>query len=127
MTPKIRQTVYLLGTVVSSIIGAILLWGGIDAGMAEHLNEVITGLVALLGAGAPAIAASTVNKQRKDGTLDSIAPADAVISGVQAVIEAKAAAEAEVDRVKNAVSDITSTAPVLGSLAQQVIDSIKAP
>ncbi len=126
MTPKIRQSVYLLGTVLSSLIGVIMLWGGIDSGAAEHINEIITGLVALLGAGAPAIAASTVNKQRKDGTLDSVTPADAVISGVQAVIDAKTQAEAEIDRVKNAVSDITGASGV-GSLVEQVIKSAKAP
>lgn len=134
MSPKIRQSIYLLGTVVSSLIGVVLLWGGIDAGVAGNLTTVIGGAIALLGAGAPAVAASTVNKQIKDGTLSSVAPADAVISGVQAVIsaaqaasDAKTAAEAEVERVKTAVSDIASNVPIFGPLTQQVINSIKVP
>jgi len=124
MSPKIRESLYQLASVLLAGLGLAQVWGGVDGGTVDNINQIVTGLLTLLGAGAPAVAAKKVNTQRKDGTLDTVAPADQVINGVQAVIEARAAAQAEVDRVKQAVNDIAATVPVLGPLATQVINSI---
>lgn len=124
MTPKSRQTIYLLGTIIPSILGLAVLWGGFDQGAAQNVGQIIAGLVALLGAGAPAVAASTIAKQKKDGTFDTVAPADQVINGVQAVIEAQAHATAELERAKQAVVEVAGVVPVFGPLAQQVIRSL---
>ena len=124
MSPKIRESLYQLASVLLAGLGLAQVWGGVDGGTVDNISQIVTGLLTLLGAGAPAVAAKKVNTQRKDGTLDTVAPADQVINGVQAVIEARAAAQAEVDRVKQAVNDIAATVPVLGPLATQVINSI---
>lgn len=124
MSPKIRQSLYQLGAALLAVLGVVQVWGGVDAGTVDNIHQVVTGLLTLIGAGAPVVAAKHVNAQRKDGTFDSVAPADQVINGVQAVIQASAHAQAEVDRVKQAVTDIASTVPVLGPLATQVINSI---
>jgi hypothetical protein len=48
MTPKVRQSIYRLGTAVSALLGLALIWGGISQGTADHINTVLAGLVALL-------------------------------------------------------------------------------
>lgn len=123
MTPKVRQSIYYLGTIVPALLGLLMIWGGIDAGSADHLSQIASGLVALLGAGAPAVAAEQVRKQRKDGTLGT--PAEQVISGMQAVLDARTAAENEVERAKAEVEramQAVAVVPVLGPLSKLVVD-----
>lgn len=124
MTPRIRQSIYLLGTVLSSVTGIALLWGGLSADTAHSVTQLVAGLVALVGGAAPAVAAKTVGKQINEGAFNST-PADQVIAGVQAVIQASVAAQSDVERVKAAVDSAISEVPVLGPLAKQAIDSIK--
>ena len=124
MSPKVRQSIYQIGTIVPALLGLLLIWGGIDAGAAEHVNQIVAGFVAIFGSAAPATAAREVKKQRNDGTFESAAPVDQVINGVQAVIEAQKQAQAEVERVKSVLSDVVSDVPVLGPLGKQVLDSI---
>jgi Mycobacterial 2 TMS Phage Holin (M2 Hol) Family len=52
------------------------------------------------------------------------APADQIITGLQDVIAARDHAVSEIERVRQAASDIVGQVPVIGPLAQQVIDSI---
>jgi hypothetical protein len=52
-----------------------------------------------------------------------IAPADAVVNGVQAVLEAQAVANAEVEKVKQAVTSAVGVVPGMGPLAAQIINS----
>lgn len=125
MNPKIAQSLYQLGTVVSGLVGLFLVWGGIDAGAADSLNQIIGGLLALMPGAANAVAAKRVSGQRKDGTLGS--PADQVTKGVQAVLEAQAQATAEVEKVKQAVTAAVGTVPGMGPLAQQLINSVPSP
>ncbi|QNJ56960.1 holin [Mycobacterium phage Deloris] len=126
MSPKVRQTIYYLGTIVPGILGIALVWGGIDAGAAENIGDIIAGALALIGAGAPATAAITVDKQRKDGTL-SASPVEIVVKGVEQVLEQKRAAEAALDTVTQAVSGVVSDvqraadAVNLGPLASQIL------
>lgn len=124
MTPKIRQSIYYLGTVASALVGIALIWGGIEAGAAQHVSSLITGLVALAGGAAPAVAARKVGEQMKDGSFDS-SPADQVIKGIEAVVNARANVEAEVNRVRDAVTAVVDDIPVLGPLAKNAIDNLK--
>lgn len=127
MNPKIAQTIYGIGTIIPILISLFLLWGG-DASKdkVDGVNNIVAGIVALLGAAAPATATIRVGRQRKDGTF--LAPADQVINGVQAVLEAKNQALAEVERVKvaigGAVASIPGLTPVLNPLAQQFINQL---
>lgn len=124
MTPRIRQSIYYLGTLISGVVGIALLWGGLSAGVADHVNQLVAGLVALLGGAAPAVAAKTVTKQINEGRFEAPSPADQVIDGINAVIAAKSAAQAEIDRVKDAVTSVVQDIPVLGPLAKQAMDSL---
>lgn len=127
MTPRIRQTIYRLGTIASGVLGIALIWGGISQGTADHINTVLAGLVALLSGGAPAVAARTVTAQTKGGVFDNVPPADAAITAIQATIEQAITAQADVQRVTEAVTNALSTTPVgpvvesVGGLVEQVI------
>lgn len=127
MTPKIRQSAYLLGTVATSVVTLLALWRGIDSHTASALTNALTALLGLLGVGASATAGVVLSKQRKDGTLESLSPVDQAISAIQATVDQVNSATSDLDRVKNAVSDVFGTLPVVGPLAQQVIRSVKLP
>ncbi|AHG24054.1 holin [Mycobacterium phage LittleGuy] len=124
MSPKVRETLYYLGTIIPGVVGIALIWGGLDAGSAESIGDILVGVLTLLGASAPAVAAKKVNEQRKDGTLLPQAPVDQVVSGVTAILETQAKAQAELDRVKSVVAGAASIVPGVGPLAAQVINSI---
>lgn len=84
-------------------------------------------MIALLSGGAPAVAARTVNEQAKTGVFDSVPPADAAITAINATIEQAITAQAAVQRVTEAVTNALSTTPVgpvverVGGLVEQVI------
>jgi hypothetical protein len=124
MSPKIRQTAYILGTVATSVVTLLALWRGIDTNTATALGNTITGLLGLLGVGASATAGVVLSRQRKDGTLEHQSPVDQAITAIQATVDQVNSASADLDRVKNAVSDVFGSLPVVGPLAQQVIKSV---
>ncbi len=126
MTPRIRQTIYRLGTVASGILGIALIWGGISQGTADHINTVLAGLIALLSGGAPAIAARTVKEQTKSGAFDSVPPAEQAITAIQATIEQAITAQADVQRVTDAVTQALSSTPVgpVVSAAGDVVERV---
>jgi hypothetical protein len=120
MTPRVRQSLYLAGTALSSVLGIALLWGGVSADAAHSANQLIAGALALLGAGAPAVAAHTVGKQAKSGAFESVSPVEMVSNGVTAIVQAKADAEDAVQKATKVVSDALGAG---STLVQQVIDS----
>lgn len=126
MTPKVRQSIYRLGTAVSAILGLALIWGGISQGTADHVNTVIAGLVALLGGIPPAIAGKTVKEQAKQGAFDSVPPAEQAITAIQATIEQAITAQADVQRVTDAVTTALSNTPVgpVVSAAGDVVERV---
>lgn len=123
MTPKIRQTLYLAGTVATSLVTLLAVWRGIDSHTATALGNTITAVLGLLGVGATATAGAVVAKQCTDGTLDFTGPAAQQAVDAIAVVNAQAVtATADRERVLGALGDIAAaTVPVVGSLAQQVI------
>jgi len=123
ISPKIRQTAYLLGTVATSVVTLLAVWRGIDTQTATALSTAITGVLGLLGAGATATAGVVLSRQRKDGVVDA-SPVDQAISAINATVAQVQSASADLDRVKNAVSDVFGNLPVVGPLAQQVIKSV---
>ncbi|MBO0676766.1 hypothetical protein JRC04_04740 [Mycolicibacterium sp. S2-37] len=121
MTPKIRESLYYVGTIIPAVLGLFLLWGGLDAGAANHIGDVVAGVLALLGAAAPGTAAVKVRQQRKDGTFDTLSPLDQVLGGVTAIVDAKDTALAEFDKVQEVLGTAISAIPTLGPLASQVL------
>lgn len=127
-TPRIRQSLYLLGTIATSTVTLLAVWRGIDSHTATALGNTITALLGLLGVGATATAGAVITRQKADGTLDFTgSPAQQAVDAIGVVTAQAQAAVSDLDRVKAAVSDLAGTIPVVGPLAQQVIDSVKLP
>lgn len=125
MNSKIRQSIYIGGTIVTGILSLAMIWGGLDSDTATSLTQAIAGVVTLLGGTAvTATAATMTGKQRRDGTLDTT-PVDQVLGGLSAIADAKAQAAADYDRVTQAATDVLGQVPVIGPLAQQVIDAAR--
>ena len=123
MTPKIRQTLYLLGTMATSVVTLLAVWRGIDSSTATALGNTITAVLGLLGVGATATAGAVVAKQRAEGTLDFTgSAAEQAVAAIEAVNAQATSAVTDLDRVRGALGDIAATIPVVGPLAQQVID-----
>lgn len=125
MSAKLRQSFYYVSTIVTGLIGLGLLYGGLSAGLADHVTEVLAGIGGLLGATGPALAAGKVKEQRKDGTFDSLDPASQVAAGMKAVQAQLDAARSQAEAVKAVVSNVVDDVPVLGPLAADVLDRIK--
>lgn len=124
MSAKLRQSFYYVSTIITGIIGIGLLYGGLSAGLADHVTEVLAGIGGLLGATGPALAGAKVKEQRKDGTFDSLNPAAQVAAGMKAVNEQLAAARAQAEAVKVVVSEAVDDVPVLGPLAADALKKL---
>lgn len=124
MTPKIRQSIYAVGTIATALLGLLSLWKIVDPATANLVNASLAGLLSLLGVGAAGTAAVVTSRQRHDGTFDRVDPADAVVNGIDAVLRAKQEAEAQVERVREAVGNAVNDIPVLGPNAKEVLDRI---
>lgn len=124
MVPKIRQSFYYVSSIVTGVIGLLLLFNGIGAGAADNITDIVAAIGSFLGSGSTALAGKKVSEQRKDGTFDTLDPTDAVVNGINAVIEAQRQAEAQVERVKDAVTNVVKDVPVLGPLAREALDRL---
>lgn len=128
LPPKIAQTIYQVGLIASSAVTVAAIWHGIDGGTATSLGNAITALLGLLGVGATATANVRVGAQRKDGTLDFTGTAaQQAVEAIGAVTAQAQAAVSDLDKVKAAAADLAGSVPVVGPLAQQVIDSVTLP
>jgi len=128
LPPKIAQTIYQIGLIASSAVTVAAIWHGIDGGTATSLGNAITALLGLLGVGATATANVRVGAQRKDGTLDFTGTAaQQAVEAIGAVTAQAQAAASDLDKVKAAAADLAGSLPVVGPLAQQVIDSVTLP
>jgi len=126
-SPKVRQTIYSVGTIATALLGVLSLWQIIDPNTASVVNASLAGVLSLLGAGAAGTAVVAVNKQRHDGTFEpapQLDPAQVVVNGVQAALEAKNTADRELARIQEALTGAIENVPVLGPLASQVLDRL---
>ena len=126
MSVKFREVLYLIGTIVPSLLGLVVMFSGIEQGVADNIGQVFAGLVTLLGATAPATAAVMTRKQVKDGTL-SASPMETVITGVSQVVQAQKKADEEVIKVKELLQGAISNVPVLGPMASQIVEEVPTP
>lgn len=128
LPPRIAQTIYQTGLIATAIATIAGIWHGIDSGTITQLNTAINALLGMLGIGATATGVIRVSTQRKDGTLDfSGSASDQAVAAINAVNAQAVTAADDLDKVKQAMGSIAGTIPVVGPLAQQVIDSIKLP
>lgn len=127
MTPKVRQYLYVFGVVVFAALTVASTFKVIDPNVAASVSAAVTAVLGLFGVTVAGTAAYNTNKQRNDGTFDRVGPqdpADMVVNGIEAVLQAQREAEANVDRVKEAVTTAVKDVPVLGPLASQALDQI---
>lgn len=123
MTPRVRQSLYALGTIATSALTLLSLWSIVSPATASSVSSAVAALLSLLGVGAAGTAAVVTNKQRHDGTLGD--PVSQVTNGVKAVQDQLAAAKAQAEAVRVAVSDVVDDIPVLGPLAADALNKVK--
>lgn len=128
LPPKARFLLYVIGVLVFAVVTGLSFFKVIDPTVASAVNANLVSILGLFGVTIAGTAAYNTNKQVKDGTFEEQAPvdpADAVVNGINAVLEAQQKAQAEVDRIKEAVTQAVSDTPVIGPLAQQVLEQLK--
>jgi glucan phosphoethanolaminetransferase (alkaline phosphatase superfamily) len=125
MTPKVRQILYVVGVVAFALLTVLSATRVIDGQTAASVSAALTAVLGLFGVTVSGVAYGAVTKQQHNGAFDPPAsPADQVVNGINRVIEQAAVAQAEVERVKEAVSTAVADVPILGPLAQQAIDRL---
>lgn len=131
MTPKVRQILYALGLVLFAILTVLSALRIIDETTAASVSAALTAVLGLFGVTVSGVAGWAVTKQQQSGAFDQRSPADQVVSALDAVLTQAQQAQADVDRVREAVGSAVSQAPVigpaLGPLAQQAMDAIHLP
>lgn len=113
---------YSVGTIAKALMAFVTSFGGAAATSTPH--DAI-GWVGCVGAGLVAFAAVFAVPNKSSAPAQ--APADTAITAIQETVAQAQSAVSEVERIKNAASDVLGQVPVVGPLAQQVIDSIKLP
>jgi hypothetical protein len=124
MPPKVRQILYVVGVVVFAALTVLSTFKVIDPNTAASVSAALTSVLGLFGVTVAGTAAYNVNKQQKNGSFDSVEPADQIINGINEVRAQQQAAQEAADRVKDALSAAVKDIPVLGPLAQQAINSL---
>ena len=125
MSPKVAQSVYQFGVIISGILGIALIWGGIDQGTSDSIGQIIGGITALIPGAANAVASKRVATQRKDGTFEQLSPAEQVAKGVQQAVQAKSMIDDQLNQIKDTVSGAVQVIPGFGPLASAALDNFK--
>lgn len=124
MTPKVRQILYAVGLVLFAILTVLSTFKIIDQETAASVSAALTAVLGLFGVTVSGVAGWAVTQQQKNGAFEEHSPADQVVSAINQVLAQAENAQAEVDRVKDAVSQAVGQVPVLGPLAQQALDRL---
>lgn len=128
LPPKARFLLYAVGTLVFALVSLLSFFKVIDPNTAATVSANLVSVLGLFGVTVAGTAAYNTNKQRKDGTFDKspeVAPEDQVINGINAVLAQQQAAQAAADKVKEAVTKAVGSVPVLGPLANQILDQFE--
>ena len=126
MDPRIAQTIYRVGTLVSGVLGIFLLWNGIDSPTADAVDKIVTGLgVLVTGTGGLGVASVRTTRQINDGTL-SQDPAMVVANGLQQLAAQKAAAEQGLATVTQVAQDVLGVIPGGAALQKDIAAAASA-
>jgi len=120
----VRQILYSVGVLAFALLTLLSTFRVIDTNTAASVSAALTAVLGLFGVTVSGTAAYNVTKQVNSGQLQPVSPADQVVNGLNAVLAQAQQAQAEVDRVKDAVSTAVQDVPVLGPLAQQALDKL---
>lgn len=125
MSPKLRQSFYYLSSIVTAVIGLALLYGGLKAGTADNITDILAGLGGLLGASGPALAGKKVGEQSKEGVFDSLSPADQISQGATALQDIIQTAQSQADQAKDVLTGVLGSVPILGPQLEDALDRIR--
>ncbi|QLF84574.1 holin [Mycobacterium phage Gail] len=123
---KIRQYFYLGSAAVAGILPLLVALGAVGTDQASALNEILANVGALIGAGAAGTAGVILAKQRKDGTVDAapVSPVEQAIQAIPVVVKQAADAQADLDRLRQAATDVVADIPVFGKDAAAAINAL---
>jgi glucan phosphoethanolaminetransferase (alkaline phosphatase superfamily) len=125
MTPRVRQILYVAGVVAFALLTVLSATRVIDGETAASVSAALTAVLGLFGVTVSGTAYAAVTRQQHNGAFDPPAsPADQVVNGINRVIEQANVAQADIERVKEAVNTAVQDVPILGPLAQQAIDQL---
>ena len=128
MSPKARQILYVVGVVAFAVLTILSTTKVIDGNTAASISAALTAVLGLFGVTVSGTAALAVTRQKNSGAFEEHSAADQVVNGINAVINQAQNAQAEVDRVKEAVITAVNDVPIIGTtlgpLAQQAIDRL---
>ena len=123
--PKARLTVYQIGRIASSVIALLAIWKVVDGGTANLILNALEGVLGLMGVVVSGVAATAVSNQIKDNTLDfSGPPAQQAVDAINAVAAQPQVPASDRERILAAAGQLAGSVPVIGPLAQQVINSV---
>ncbi|AKF14175.1 holin [Mycobacterium phage Luchador] len=123
---KIRQYFYLGSTAVAGLLPLLIALGALGSDKADAVNQILLQVGSLIGAGAAGTAGVIVAKQRKDGTIDAapVTPLDQVITNIPVVVAQAAQANADLERLRTAATDVVGDIPLFGKEAAAAIDAL---
>ena len=133
MTAEVRKWFYLISGVLAAMIPVAVQVGVFDTGQADSTATLLASLAGLLGGGGALTAAHHTNKQIKAGMHDpELSPLDQIQEAIPEVLAQAAAANANVDKLRevtgdllgNGVDVLSAVAPQAGSLADQALNQI---
>lgn len=123
--PKARLTVYQIGKIASSVIALLAIWKVVDGGTANLILNALEGVLGLMGVVVSGVAATAVSRQIDDHTLDfSGSHAEQAVDAINAVAAQPQVPASDRERILAAAGQLAGSVPVIGPLAQQVINSV---
>ena len=123
--PKARLTVYQIGKIASSVIALLAIWKVVDGGTANLILNALEGVLGLMGVVVSGVAATAVSNQISDHTLEfSGPPVEQAVEAINAVANQANTSATDRERILAAAGQLAGAIPVVGPLAQQVIDTV---
>lgn len=126
-----RELIYKAGTAITGLAGVAVLLFGLNKGVEVGIDQIVSGVLLIFGAGPQALAASKTAEQRRNGTFEAAptAPALNAVESIKVVADAytelTGAVAAGADLVRGAMNVLPGVGAIAGganSLAQQVLD-----
>lgn len=124
--PRAAQMVYTIGKIVSAVIGLLAIYKGIDSGAKDNLELIIGGIVGLFPVASQQVAQSRVSEQRKDGTFDTLTPAEMVAKGLENAAVQQEYHKAQDQIIQASITSAISNIPVFGPIAAKAMKDMQA-
>jgi hypothetical protein len=123
---KIRQYFYLGSGAIAGLLPLLVALGAIGGDKASAVTEILTQVGSLLGGAGAITAGVIVSKQRKDGTIDAepVSAVERAINAIPVVVQEAAAANANLERLRQVATDAVGSIPVYGPEARAIIEGL---